>query len=63
VLDVLAHVEEYGAKSGWTSEVPGAYGQAFLNPLIQRLQEGKTTAVQITKDLQAELLKVRKNGL
>jgi raffinose/stachyose/melibiose transport system substrate-binding protein len=63
VLDVLSHVEEYGAKSGWTSEVPGAYGQAFLNPLIQKLQEGKTTAAQIGKDLQAELLKVRKNGL
>lgn len=63
VLDVLAHVEEYGAKSGWTSEVPGAYGQAFLNPLIQKLQEGKTTPAKIAKDLQDELVKVRKNGL
>jgi raffinose/stachyose/melibiose transport system substrate-binding protein len=63
VLEVLAHVEKYGVKSGWTSEVPGAYGQAFLNPLIQRLQEGKTSAVQISRDLQKELLKVRKSGL
>lgn len=63
VLEVLEHVEKYGAKSGWTSEVPGAYGQAFLNPLIQKLQEGKTTPAKIAKDLQDELIKVRKNGL
>lgn len=63
VKAVLSHVEKYGAKSGWTSEVPGAYGQTFLNPLIQKLQEGKTTSTQIAKDLQKKLEDVRKNGL
>lgn len=63
VKAVLSHVEKYGAKSGWTSEVPGAYGQTFLNPLIQKLQEGKTTSTQIAKDLQGKLEDVRKNGL
>lgn len=60
---VLAHVAKFGAQSGWTSDVPGAYGQQFLNPLIQRLQEGKITAQEISKRLQAELEKVRKVGL
>lgn len=63
VKDVLAHVEKYGSKSGWTSEVPGAYGQTFLNPLIQKLQEGNTTSANIAKAMQANLEAVRKNGL
>jgi len=63
VKDVLSHVEKYGAKSGWTSEVPGAYGQTFLNPLIQKLQEGKTTSSAIAKALQDKLDDVRKNGV
>ncbi len=60
---VLAHVAKFGAQSGWTSDVPGAYGQQFLNPLIQKLQENKTTAVEISKKLQAELERVRRVGL
>jgi raffinose/stachyose/melibiose transport system substrate-binding protein len=63
VKDVLTHVQKYGAKSGWTSEVPGAYGQTFLNPLIQKLQEGKTTSADIAKAMQTNLEAVRKNGL
>jgi len=60
---VLGHVAKFGAQSGWTSDVPGAYGQQFLNPLIQKLQEGKITAAEISKKLQAELERVRKVGL
>jgi raffinose/stachyose/melibiose transport system substrate-binding protein len=60
---VLDHVAKFGAQSGWTSEVPGAYGQQFLNPLIQKLQENKTTAAEISKKLQAELERVRRVGL
>jgi ABC-type glycerol-3-phosphate transport system substrate-binding protein len=63
VKDVLTHVQKYGAKSGWTSEVPGAYGQTFLNPLIQKLQEGKTKSADIAKAMQTNLEAVRKNGL
>lgn len=63
VKDVLTHVEKFGAKSGWTSEVPGAYGQTYLNPLIQKLQEGKTTSADIAKSMQSNLESVRKNGL
>ena len=63
VKDVLALVAAYGSQSGWTSEVPGAYGQTFLNPLIQKLQEGKTTSAEIAKAQQAKLEDVRKNGL
>jgi raffinose/stachyose/melibiose transport system substrate-binding protein len=60
---VLAHVAKHGAQSGWTSEVPGAYGQQFLNPLIQKLQENKISAKEIANALQKELLRVRKVGL
>jgi ABC-type glycerol-3-phosphate transport system substrate-binding protein len=63
VQDVLAFVATDGAQSGWTSEVPGAYGQTFLNPLIQKLQEGGTTSAAIAEAQQAELMDVRKNGL
>ena len=63
VKDVLALVAAYGSQSGWTSEVPGAYGQTFINPLIQKLQEGKTTSADIAKAQQAKLEDVRKNGL
>ena len=63
VKDVLALVAAYGSQSGWTSEVPGAYGQTFINPLIQKLQEGKTTSAEIAKAQQAKLEDVRKNGL
>ena len=63
VQDVLAFVATDGAQSGWTSEVPGAYGQTFLNPLIQKLQEGGTTSAAIATAQQAKLMDVRKNGL
>jgi len=63
VKNVLALVAAYGSQSGWTSEVPGAYGQTFINPLIQKLQEGKTTSAEIAKAQQAKLEDVRKNGL
>ena len=63
VQDVLAFVATDGAQSGWTSEVPGAYGQTFLNPLIQKLQEGGTTSAAIAAAQQAKLMDVRKNGL
>jgi raffinose/stachyose/melibiose transport system substrate-binding protein len=63
VKNVLNYVAKYGANSGWTSEVPGAYGQTFINPLIQKLQQGKTTSRAIAAAQQKELESVRKNGL
>jgi len=63
VKDVLERVAKYGSQSGWTSEVPGAYGQTFINPLIQKLQEGKITSTEIARLQQAKLDDVRKNGL
>jgi raffinose/stachyose/melibiose transport system substrate-binding protein len=63
VRDVISFVAKYGAQSGFTSEVPGAYGQQYLNPLIQKLQEGKTSAKEIAAIQQKELDRVRKSGL
>lgn len=63
VRDLLAFVAKNGAQSGFTSEVPGAYGQQYMNPLIQKLQEGKITAKAIAETQQKELDRVRKSGL
>ena len=60
VKDVLANVSAYGSTTGVTSEV--AWTQTFLNPLIQKLQEGKTTSAEIAKAMQTKLEDVRKNG-
>ena len=62
VKEIVAYVAENGSNSGWTSEVPGAFGQIFLNPLIQQLQEGRITSREIAELQQAELEKVRAEG-
>jgi raffinose/stachyose/melibiose transport system substrate-binding protein len=62
VKEIVAYVAENGSNSGWTSEVPGAYGQIFLNPLLQQLQEGRITSQKIAELQQAELEKVRAEG-
>lgn len=62
VKDIVAYVAVNGSNSGWTSEVPGAYGQIFLNPLIQQIQEGRITAEEIGRLQQAELEKTRAEG-
>jgi raffinose/stachyose/melibiose transport system substrate-binding protein len=62
VKEIVAYVAENGSNSGWTSEVPGAFGQTFLNPLIQQLQEGRITSQEIAELQQAELEKVRAEG-
>lgn len=59
VKEIVAYVEENGSNSGWTSEVPGAFGQIFLNSLIQQLQEGRITAEEIGERQQAELERFR----
>lgn len=62
VKDIVAYVEQNGSNSGWTSEVPGAFGQIFLNPLIQQLQEQRITPEEIADLQQAELENVRAAG-
>jgi raffinose/stachyose/melibiose transport system substrate-binding protein len=63
VKAILAFVAKNGAQSGWTSETPGAFGQAFINPLIQQIQSGSLTPLQVAQKQEAEMLNVRKNGL
>lgn len=62
VKEIVAYVADNGSNSGWTSEVPGAFGQIFLNPLIQQLQEGRITSQEIAELQQAELEKFRADG-
>jgi raffinose/stachyose/melibiose transport system substrate-binding protein len=63
VQQVLAFVARNGAQSGWTSEVPGAFGQTFINPLIQQIQAGSLTPTQVAQKQEDEMNSVRKNGL
>ena len=62
VKDIVDYVSVNGSNSGWTSEVPGAFGQIFLNPLIQQLQEDRITPQEIGELQQSELEKTRANG-
>lgn len=62
VKEIVAYVAENGSNSGWTSEVPGAFGQIFIVPLIQQLQEGRITSAEIGVLQQAELVKFRAEG-
>ena len=63
VMDVADYVAANGAQSGWTNETPWAFSASFINPLIQKLQAGKITALEIAKLQEAEMVKVRKDGL
>jgi raffinose/stachyose/melibiose transport system substrate-binding protein len=63
VKAILAFVAKNGAQSGWTSEVPGAFGQTFINPLVQQIQAGSLTPLQVAQKQEDEMLNVRKNGL
>jgi raffinose/stachyose/melibiose transport system substrate-binding protein len=60
--EIVAYIADNGSNSGWTSEVPGGFGQIFIVPLIQQLQEGRITSAEIGVLQQAELLKVRAEG-
>jgi raffinose/stachyose/melibiose transport system substrate-binding protein len=62
VKEIVEYVAANGSNSGWTSEVPGAFGQIFLNPLIQQLQEGRISVEEIGRLQQAELEKTRAEG-
>lgn len=60
--EMVAYIADNGSNSGWTSEVPGAFGQIFIVPLIQQLQEGRITSQEIGEQQQAELDRVRSEG-
>lgn len=62
VKDIVDYVAANGSNSGWTSEVPGAFGQIHLNPLLQQLQEDRITVEEIGDLQQRELEKVRAEG-
>lgn len=62
VKDIVEYVATEGSNSGWTSEVPGAFGQQSINPLIQQIQEARITAEEIGELQQQELEKVRAEG-
>lgn len=63
LVDVIDYVTVNGAQSGWTNETPWSFSASFINPLIQKLQAGSTTARTIAKQQEALMVKVRKNGL
>ena len=62
VKDIVEYVAENGSNSGWTSEVPGGFGQTFIAPYLQQLQEGLITAEEIAELQQQELENYRAQG-
>ena len=63
LVDVIDYVTVNGAQPGWTNESPWAFSASFINPLIQKLQAGNTTARAIAEQQEALMVKVRKDGL
>lgn len=45
--------------AGWTSTVPGAFGQSFLDPLIQQMYAGKLTPEQVARKMQENAVTYR----
>jgi raffinose/stachyose/melibiose transport system substrate-binding protein len=54
VQDVIGFVNKNGAGTGWTSVLPGALGQSFLDPEIQKFLGGQVTLDQLGKDQQQQ---------
>ncbi|MBX3193810.1 MAG: extracellular solute-binding protein [Microbacteriaceae bacterium] len=48
-----------GAPIGWTSAVPGAFGQTHIGGQVQALWSGQASVSSVAEAQQAELLKVR----
>ncbi|WP_157802782.1 extracellular solute-binding protein [Compostimonas suwonensis] len=52
VNSILAAIDADGAGTGWTSVVPGALGQGFIDPEIQKQLNGQQTPAQTAENQQ-----------
>jgi len=55
VQSQIAFVKQYGGQIGWTSGVPGGFGQQFTDPLVQAMLGGSKSPEQVAAKVQAQL--------
>lgn len=56
---LLADIEANGSAPGWTSVVPGGFGQQFIDPLIQQMLQGELTPDEVAEQQQQQLIEFR----
>lgn len=59
VQEQVADVAANGAEIGWTSGVPGGFGQQFTDPLVQAMLNGQSTPQDVAAKVQAQLAVTR----
>jgi raffinose/stachyose/melibiose transport system substrate-binding protein len=59
---ILAFVNEFGAGVGWTSVVPGALSQQFIDPQMQQLLAGQTSLEAIGEAQQEQFESFKKDN-
>ncbi|MEV5486109.1 MULTISPECIES: ABC transporter substrate-binding protein [Streptomyces] len=59
---LLADIAANGSAPGWTSVVPGGFGQQFVDPLIQQMLKGDLTPEEVVEKQQDKLTDFRKKS-
>jgi raffinose/stachyose/melibiose transport system substrate-binding protein len=59
---ILADVAKNGSAAGWTSVVPNALAQRFIDPKIQAMYSGKLSPTEVAQQQQDELTNFRKSA-
>ena len=59
VQSEIAFVKDHGGQIGWTSGVPGGFGQQFTDPLVQAMLGGTMTPGQVAAKVQGQLAAFR----
>lgn len=57
--ELVAEASENGAQPGWTSTVPGGFGQQFIDPLIQEMYSAELTPEEVAERQHAHLVEYR----
>lgn len=60
VGEMIADIADNGGPTGWTSAVPGAFGQTTVGTNLQNMMTGAISAGEVSELQQAALEKVRK---
>ena len=59
VQELLDDAAANGSQPGWTSTVPGGFGQQFIDPLIQQMYSNQLTPEEVAQQQQDHLLEYR----
>ncbi|SED96326.1 ABC transporter substrate-binding protein [Ruania alba] len=58
----LTDIRDNGGQPGWTSTVPGGFGQQFIDPLLQDMHAGQLTPAEVAQTQQDHLLETREDA-